>query len=76
MGLAQLLQEPELSDEQVELKRMFFEATGYGSSDLLSLSFSSRTFLTKNGGKYRVDQDGSITHLAGPPADVEDRWDI
>lgn len=74
MGLVPLLKEPSLSETQAELRSQFFEATGYSSDDLLSLSFSSRTFLTRNGGKYQVREDGSIEHLAGPPPDVEDRF--
>lgn len=73
MGLAPLLKEVTPSESQGELRRLFFEATGYGSSDLLSLNYSTRTFLTSNGGKYRVDEDGSISRIAGPSAEVEDR---
>jgi len=74
MGLAALLQEPNLTTEQKELKQTFFEETGYGLDDLLSLNFTTRVFLTRNGGKYRVDEDRSIAHLAGPAPDVSDRY--
>lgn len=74
MGLAPLLQEPNLTTEQEELKQTFFEETGYGVDDLLSLNFSTRVFLTRNGGKYRVHEDQSISHLSGPPPDVADRY--
>lgn len=76
MGLAQLLVEPTLSKDQERLKAEFFEATGYGSSDLLSLNYSTRTFLTTNGGKYQVGSNGSVIRLAGPPVDVEDRFTL
>ena len=74
MGLTALLVNPETTDEQSLLREEFLEATGYGSDDLLSLSYSTRTFLTRNGGKYRVGEDGKIEHLSGPPPDVEDRF--
>jgi hypothetical protein len=73
MGLAALLKEPSLTSEQGDLKEAFFEATGYSSDDLLSFNFGTRIFLTRNGGKYRVDPDG-IAHLAGPAPDVADRY--
>lgn len=73
MGLAALLQEPNLTIEQEDLKQTFFEETGYGSDDLLSMNYGTRIFLTRNGGKYRVD-GRAIAHLAGPPPDVADRY--
>lgn len=74
MGIVALLKEPSRDRIQDELHNLFFEATGYSTSDLLSMNYSTRTFLMRNGGKYRVDQDGQIEHLAGPAASVEDRW--
>jgi hypothetical protein len=56
------------------LREKFLEDTGYGSHDLLSLNYQTRIFLTMNGGKYRVETDGSIEHLGGPPPDVADRF--
>jgi len=76
MGLAALLQEPRLNEGQEELRRQFLEATGYGSGDVLSLSYETRTFLTRNGGTYRVSEDGNIDHISGPPVGVEDRLEI
>jgi len=76
MGLMPLLKEMDLSEEQEKLKAEFFDATGYGSSDLLSLSYITKTFLTRNGGKYQLNDDGSFKRLAGPPLDVEDRWEF
>jgi hypothetical protein len=75
MGLEPLLQDMPLTDEQSNVRSQFFEATGYGPSDILSLNYSTREFLTKNGGHYRIVPDG-IVHLAGPPPAVEDRWDF
>ena len=78
MSLSPLLQErgPELKDDQADLRRQFLDATGYGSSDILSLNYSTRTFLTRNGGCYQVEEDGSITHLYGPAASVDDRFEL
>jgi hypothetical protein len=75
MGLEQLLQEPQLTEEQTALRSQFFSATGYGPSDLLSLNYSTHEFLTTNGGRYRLTGDG-IQHLAGPPPALEERWDF
>ena len=75
MGLEPMLQEIPFTDEQTQLRSQFFEATGYGPSDILSLNYSTREFLTTNGGHYRVVPDG-IVQLAGPPAALEDRWDF
>ena len=66
MGLEQLVKEPELNKEQSRLRSQFLEATGYGRSDILSLNYETRQFLTFNGGKYRVKKDGTIDHLGGP----------
>ena len=74
MGLAPLLVDAEVTTEQAALRDDFLEATGYGSDDLLSLNYSTREFLTRNGGLYRVEEDGQIEHLGGPPPDVEDRF--
>ena len=75
MGLEPLLQEPQLTEEQIALRTQFFSATGYGPSDLLSLNYQSRDFLTRNGGRYRLSAEG-IQHLAGPPPALEDRWEF
>lgn len=75
MGLEPMLQEMPLTDEQRELRSQFFEATGYGPSDILSLNYLHREFLTRNGGHYLFAAD-DIVHLAGPPPALEDRWDF
>lgn len=78
MPITQLLTEPALTTEQAHLRSAFFKESGYGPSDLLSLNYDTRTFLTRNGGKYRVEASGSVTHLAGPPLEVEERdqWEL
>lgn len=73
MALQPLLREPQLSDEQSRLRHIFFEESGYGPSDLLSLNYDTRTFMTRNGGIYRVTEDGSIDHISGPSLDLFDR---
>lgn len=77
MAITQLLTEPELTTEQAQLRSAFLEETGYGPSDLLSANYDTQTFLTMNGGKYRI-VGSSIKHLAGPPPLVEDRdqWEL
>jgi len=75
MALAPLLQEPQLNESQRLLRHRFFEATGYGSSDVLSLNYDTGIFLTFNGGKYQL-VDGEVKHLQGPPVDMEDRMEI
>lgn len=75
MGLEPLLQELTLTESQVELRSKFFAATGYGPSDILSLNYSTREFLTVNGGRYRITGEG-LQHLAGPPPALEDRWEF
>lgn len=73
MGLAPLLKEAIWSEDQAEMISRFLEVTGYGRDDLLSLSFFTKEFLTRNGGRYRLMDDGAIKHLSGPSVDVEDR---
>ena len=50
----------------------FLKLTGYGPSDILSLSYSTGIFLTRNGGKYRLE-DNRIIHMAGPDPDPSQR---
>ena len=75
MGLEPLLQELPLTEAQSELRSQFFTRTGYGPSDLLSLNYSTREFLTVNGGRYRLTGEG-ITHLSGPPPELQERWEF
>jgi len=50
---------------QRRLLQEFLERTGYGPADILSLSFETHTFLTRNGGKYELNNH-HIKHLACP----------
>lgn len=50
----------------------FLEHTGYSKNDILSLSFETNIILTRNGGKYRVEND-HIEHIAGPSPDPSER---
>jgi hypothetical protein len=75
MGLEPLLQELQLNDDQVALRSQFFEATGYGPSDLLSINYANREFLTVNGGRYQFTGN-ELVHIAGPSPALEDRWEF
>jgi hypothetical protein len=72
-GLASILEASKPTDEQEGLLEHFLFTAGYGRSDLLSLNYQTRIFLTRNGGKYRVEADGKIKRLAGPHWDPEER---
>lgn len=74
MGLEPLLKSPELTEEQIMLQNRFLEETGYGESDILSLNYDTRTFLTRNGGVYQVNEEGGINHIKGPSVDLWDRF--
>lgn len=74
MGLEQLLKEPQLNEDQKELRHQFFRTTGYGPSDILSLNYKTRTFLVHSGGSYQVMEDGKIDHLGGPSPNPNDRY--
>ena len=50
----------------------FLRLTEYTASDILSLSYETNTFLTRNGGKYCL-KGNKIIHLSGPSADSDDR---
>lgn len=78
MPITQLLYEPELTTEQAHLRSEFFQQTGYGPSDLLSLNYETRIFMTRNGGRYRVSEDSSIDWIAGPEprAEERDQWEL
>lgn len=58
--------------KQRKLVWEFFEKTGYGLPDLLSVSYETNTFLTRGGGKYQLI-DHEIIHLAGPDWDPSER---
>jgi 3-oxoacyl-ACP reductase-like protein len=44
----------------------FCEASGYKESDVVDSSEERRTFVTKNGGKYRFSKSGDVVWLSGP----------
>ena len=50
----------------------FLQLTGYGPSDILSLSYQTNTFMTRNGGKYQLSNH-KIKHLAGPNWNPDER---
>lgn len=60
------------SPEQRKALFEFLRLTGYGPSDILSLSYETNTFLTRNGGKYQL-RDHKIVKLAGPNASPDER---
>lgn len=62
-----------LTEQQKFMKHIFFEKTGYGEYDLLSVNFTTRTFLTKNGGTYRLDEHQEVQWIKGPAVLLEDR---
>jgi hypothetical protein len=59
--------------ERVSLKQTFLEMTGYCDADVLAWNFSTRKFLTRNGGVYILTEQGHIKHLEGPSPDPSDR---
>lgn len=61
-----------ITPQQQRLQWEFFELTGYGPSDLLSVSYETNTFLTRGGGKYRLENH-KIIHEAGPDWDASER---
>jgi hypothetical protein len=63
----------EYTPPQRALISQFLSRTGYGESEILALNFNTRSFYTRNGGRYRVEDSGSVTWISGPPVDPEDR---
>lgn len=62
-----------LTEEQRMIKHIFFEKTGYGEFDLLSVNFLTRVLMTKNGGQYRLDDHNEVHWIKGPAVLLEDR---
>lgn len=60
------------TSEQRQLLFQFLRLTGYGPDDILSLSYQTNIFLTRNGGKYQLSK-GRIKQLAGPNWDPSER---
>lgn len=54
-------------------KRIFFEKTGYSEHELLSVNFTTRIFMTRNGGHYRLDEHNDVLWIKGPAVLLEDR---
>jgi hypothetical protein len=61
------------TEEQSRLVHDFLERTAYGPSEILSLHYDDRIFLMRNGGVYRMDEDGRIVDIKGPPSDPNER---
>jgi hypothetical protein len=61
-----------VTSEQRRLLMEFLRLTGYGPSDILSLSYETNIFLTRNGGKYKLINH-KIKHLSGPNWDPDER---
>jgi len=58
--------------EDKEFVKELLQKTGYGYSEILSVSYSDRIVLMRNGGKYKMVDD-EIEHLAGPSPDPSER---
>jgi hypothetical protein len=57
-----------------QMRSAFLSITGYGPSELLSANAESRTFMTRNGGRYQLSEDlKRVKRLAGPSWRVEER---
>lgn len=69
----QTLGEVQFSDAQRELILAFCMDTGYGERDILAVNFATRMFMTKNGGKYHLQEDNHVKWIFGPPVEVEYR---
>lgn len=62
-----------LTEKQRAMKHIFFEKTGYGEFDLLSVNFETRIFMTRNGGQYKLDEQNDVRWVKGPAVLLEDR---
>ncbi len=50
-----------------QLKTQFVKVTEYAASDIAAVNTQRRTVVTKNGGKYVVNNRGtSVRHVLGP----------
>jgi hypothetical protein len=61
-----------LTEEQRFMKHIFFEKTGYGENDLLSVNFNTGIFMTRNGGHYKL-VNKEVKWIKGPAVLLEDR---
>lgn len=60
-------------DSHLAFTRLFLDGTRYSSSDILSISYFTRTVLTRNGGRYRLTAKGKVIRLDGPSANPSER---
>lgn len=63
---------PPLDQDRRQFIRSFYERTEYGPSDVLSYSLHTGMFLTRNGGRYKLNGE-DLEHLSGPSADPSER---
>lgn len=57
------------SETKQDLLGQFLKITGYTKADVLAWNGERRTFVTDNGGKYRLDDDArNVIRMAGPSA--------
>lgn len=62
-----------LKEDRKRFLAAFMEKTDYGPSEILSYSTSTGLVMTRNGGRYQVDADGQVEHIAGPSPDPSER---
>jgi len=60
-------------NEAKVLKRLFFKSTGYGEHDLLVFNPDIRTFMTRNGGVYKISSLGKVEWIKGPSYQADER---
>lgn len=63
---------PQLLPDRKLIVSRFLELTDYGRSEILAFSTKTGIFLTRNGGKYQLEND-QIRHIAGPSPDPAER---
>ena len=68
-----ILRPDEIKSDSDGMRSHFLEKSGYSRNDLLAWNYATRRFMTKNGGRYELDDDGEIIHIAGPSSDPEER---
>lgn len=61
-----------MPNDRKEFVKKFCDLTEYGQTEILSYSLHTGMFLTRNGGRYRM-QDGQVNHIAGPSPDPTER---
>ena len=52
----------------------FMDVTQYSRTEVLAWNPTTKLFLTRNGGLYRMSER-EVEHLKGPPPDPEERID-